>query len=122
MDLFPHRLLLAQIQSRCTLTGTSVMPISLQSSPTVVHCRKKNRDHTTTKADMFLAGIASQLTVIVAYAMNCPQYIRSLKPYLSEKIFNCHNTYLRLLKYAQNLMINVNSETVLNNDRFSLLI
>lgn len=28
--------------------------------------------HTTTKTDVFLAGIASQLTVIVAYAMNCP--------------------------------------------------
>lgn len=41
---------------------------------------RKTRNHTTTKADVFLAGIASQLTVIVAYAMNCPQYIRSLKP------------------------------------------
>lgn len=41
---------------------------------------RKTRNYTTTKADVFLAGIASQLTVIVAYAMNCPQYIRSLKP------------------------------------------
>ena len=41
---------------------------------------RKTRNHTTTKADVFFAGIASQLTVIVAYAMNCPQYIRSLKP------------------------------------------
>jgi hypothetical protein len=41
---------------------------------------RKTRNHTTTKADVFLAGIASQLTVIVAYSMNCPQYIRSLKP------------------------------------------
>jgi hypothetical protein len=41
---------------------------------------RKTRNHTTTKADVFLAGIASQLTVIVAYAMNYPQYIRSLKP------------------------------------------
>ena len=35
------------------------------------------------KTDVFLAGIASQLTVIVAYAMNCPQYIRSLKPIIA---------------------------------------
>ena len=41
---------------------------------------RKTRNHITTKADVFFAGIASQLTVIVAYAMNCPQYIRSLKP------------------------------------------
>lgn len=41
---------------------------------------RKTRNHTTTKADVFLAGIASQLTVIVASSMNCPQYIRSLKP------------------------------------------
>lgn len=41
---------------------------------------RKTRNHTTTKADVFLAGIASQLTVIVAYAMDYPQYIRSLKP------------------------------------------
>lgn len=41
---------------------------------------KHTRNHTTTKADVFLAGIASQLTVIVAFRMNCPEYIRSLKP------------------------------------------
>ena len=44
---------------------------------------RKTRNHTTTKADVFLAGIASQLTVIVAYSMNCPQYIRSLKPLIA---------------------------------------
>lgn len=41
---------------------------------------RKTRNHITAKADVFLAGIASQLTVIVAYRLNCPQYIRSLKP------------------------------------------
>ena len=41
---------------------------------------RKSRNHQTIKADVFLAGIASQLTVIVAHRMNCPQYIRSLKP------------------------------------------
>ncbi len=44
---------------------------------------RKTRNHTTTKADVFLAGIASQLTVIVAYRMNCPKYIRSLKPVIA---------------------------------------
>lgn len=44
---------------------------------------RKTRDHVTTKADVFLAGIASQLTVIVAHSMNCPQYIRSLKPLIA---------------------------------------
>lgn len=39
---------------------------------------RRTRNHITTKADV--SGIASQLTVIVAYRMNCPQYIRSLKP------------------------------------------
>lgn len=41
---------------------------------------KHTRNHATTKADVFLAGIASQLTVIVASRMNHPEYIRSLKP------------------------------------------
>lgn len=41
---------------------------------------RKSRNHATTKADVFLAGIASQFTAIVAFRMNCPQYIRSLKP------------------------------------------
>ncbi len=44
---------------------------------------RKTRNHTTTKADVFLAGIASQLTVIVAYRMSYPQYIRSLKPLIA---------------------------------------
>ena len=44
---------------------------------------RKSRNHTTTKADVFLAGIASQLTVIVVHSMNCPQYIRSLKPLIA---------------------------------------
>lgn len=44
---------------------------------------RKSRNHITTKADVFLAGIANQLTVIVAYSMNCPQYIRSLKPLIA---------------------------------------
>ena len=34
---------------------------------------RKTRNHTTTKADVFLASIANQLTVIVAYTMNYPQ-------------------------------------------------
>lgn len=44
---------------------------------------RKTRNHATTKADVFLAGIASQLTVIVAHHMSCPQYIRSLKPLIA---------------------------------------
>lgn len=44
---------------------------------------RKSCNRTTTKADVFLAGIASQLTVIVAHSMNCPQYIRSLKPLIA---------------------------------------
>ena len=44
---------------------------------------RKTRNHTTTKSDIFLAGIASQLAVIVAYAINSPQYIRSLKPLIA---------------------------------------
>lgn len=44
---------------------------------------RKTRNHATTKSDVFLAGIASQLTVIVAHRMNCPQYIRSLKPLIA---------------------------------------
>ena len=44
---------------------------------------RKSRSHITTKADVFLAGIASLLTVIVAHGMNCPQYIRSLKPLIA---------------------------------------
>ena len=37
---------------------------------------------------------------------------------MPEKIFNCHNSNLGLLRYAQNLMIYVNSETILNTDSF----
>lgn len=44
---------------------------------------RKTRNHATTKADVFLAGIASQLTVIVAHRMSCSQYIRSLKPLIA---------------------------------------
>jgi len=44
---------------------------------------RKSRNHTTTKADVFLAGIASLLTVIVADSMSYPQYIRSLKPLIA---------------------------------------
>ena len=44
---------------------------------------RKTRNHATTKADVFLAGIASQLTVIVAHHMSCSQYIRSLKPLIA---------------------------------------
>lgn len=38
---------------------------------------RKTRNHTTTKSDVFLAGIASQLTVIITYTMDCPKYSRS---------------------------------------------
>ena len=41
---------------------------------------RKSRNHLTTKADLFLAGITSQFTVILASRISCPQYIRSLKP------------------------------------------
>lgn len=44
---------------------------------------RKSRNHLTTKADVFLAGIASLLTVIVASRMNCPQFLRSLKPLIA---------------------------------------
>ena len=44
---------------------------------------RKSRNHATTKADVFLAGIASQLTVIVAHRMHRPEYIRSLKPLIA---------------------------------------
>lgn len=44
---------------------------------------RKSRNHLTTKADVYLAGIASQFTAIVAYRMSRPQYIRSLKPLIA---------------------------------------
>lgn len=68
--------------------------------------RRKPRNHTTTRADILFVNIANQLTIIVAYAMNCCQYIRSLKPLVIRK--NIQLSYL--LKYAQNLMFYVNSE------------
>ena len=40
---------------------------------------RKTRNALTTKADVFLAGIAQLFTVIVADAMSKPQYIRSIK-------------------------------------------
>lgn len=43
---------------------------------------RKSRDHLTTKADVYLAGIVSQITVLVANHLSCPQYLRSLKPLL----------------------------------------
>lgn len=44
---------------------------------------RKSRNHVTTKADVYLAGIASQFTVILASRLNYPQYIRSLKPLIA---------------------------------------
>jgi transposase len=44
---------------------------------------RKTRNHLTTKADVFIAGITSQLTVILASRLNYPQYIRSLKPLIA---------------------------------------
>lgn len=44
---------------------------------------RKTRSHLTTKADVFLAGIASQFTVIIASRLSYPQYIRSLKPLIA---------------------------------------
>ncbi len=40
---------------------------------------RKTRDSKTTKADVFLAGIAQLFTVIVADAISKPQFIRSIK-------------------------------------------
>jgi len=39
---------------------------------------RKSRNHLTTKSDVFIAGIASQFTAIIAHRINSPQYIRSL--------------------------------------------
>jgi hypothetical protein len=41
---------------------------------------RKSRNHLTTKADVYIAGIASQFTAIVAHRINQPKYLRSLKP------------------------------------------
>lgn len=44
---------------------------------------RKSRNHLTTKADVFIAGITSQITAIIAYKLSCPQLIRSLKPLIA---------------------------------------
>jgi hypothetical protein len=44
---------------------------------------RKTRNHLTTKADVYIAGIASLLTVVVAHRMSKPQYLRSLKPLIA---------------------------------------
>lgn len=44
---------------------------------------RKSRDHLTTKADIYLAGIASQFTAIIAHRLSYPQYLRSLKPLIA---------------------------------------
>lgn len=44
---------------------------------------RKSRNHHTTKADIYIAGIASQFTVVLASRLNCPQYIRSIKPLIA---------------------------------------
>jgi len=44
---------------------------------------RKSRNHLTTKADVYLAGIASQFTAIIAHSLSYPQYIRSLKPLIA---------------------------------------
>ena len=44
---------------------------------------RKTRNHFTTKADVFIAGIANQFTVIMASRLRYPQYIRSLKPLIA---------------------------------------
>jgi hypothetical protein len=40
---------------------------------------RKSRNPSTTKADLFLAGIAQLLTVVVAHILNVPKFLRSLK-------------------------------------------
>lgn len=44
---------------------------------------RKSRDHLTTKADVLIAGIASQFTAIIADRLCYPQYLRSLKPLIA---------------------------------------
>ena len=44
---------------------------------------RMTRNHATTKGNVCLAGLASQLTAIVAHRMSYPQYIRSLKPIIA---------------------------------------
>lgn len=44
---------------------------------------RKTSNHLSTKADVFLAGIASQFTLIIASKLSYPQYIRSIKPLIA---------------------------------------
>ena len=44
---------------------------------------RKSHNHLTTKADVFLAGIAGRFTAILAHRINSLQFIRSLKPLIS---------------------------------------
>jgi hypothetical protein len=44
---------------------------------------RKTRNHQTTKADVYIAAIASLFTVVIAHKLSCPQYIRSLKPLIA---------------------------------------
>jgi hypothetical protein len=44
---------------------------------------RKTRNHLTTKEDVFIAGIASRLTVILASRLKYSQYIRSVKPLIA---------------------------------------
>jgi hypothetical protein len=53
----------------------------LKSSMCVAN--RKTSNLTTTKADVFLAGITSLLTVVLASRIKKPEYIRSLKPLIA---------------------------------------
>jgi len=53
---------------------TKYHPISLND--TLSDCQDMFID----AADVFFADIANQLTVIIAYTINCTQYIQNLKP------------------------------------------
>lgn len=44
---------------------------------------RKTRNHQTTKADVYIAAIASLFTVVIAHKLSCPQYIRSIKPLIA---------------------------------------
>jgi hypothetical protein len=44
---------------------------------------RKTRNHQTTKADVYIAAIASLFTVVIAHKLSCPQYFRSLKPLIA---------------------------------------
>lgn len=62
--------------------------------------RRKTRKYATTKADVFLAGIASQLTVIVVHRMSIHNISKVSNPQLPDKIFNFHNSCSGLLRRA----------------------